>query len=888
MAEHFSDNEARSSVREKLNDNALELTDLSGLVVSVSNLISELIAKVNALEARINTKSYSTPTLNGVGGILATDEHVFTWTDSSPKTGRKYQLEVNGVLRPVVTSPTKENYVTNLPTDGSTISIVLYWWDDDDISNTLSVSGNYTAFTETATSDSQFYIPASNIVEGSYGRSAWEDGIGDLGYIFWESGGDSITSVSTVDGRRALGVRLDSSVSPSTRLGAGAVLPSTKTASLEQWVYFDKDFDWGGSNEGGKLGFGLAGGSRPAGGLTKQDGFTSRFMWRDNGSIYAYIYDASTSGYGDDYSLGFTAPRGSWFKLKMEVEMNSEAGVADGVLRAWVNGNLMLERDNMEWFGQGIPQIDSLLHFTFHGGDDGTWSPSRTNHVYFADIGWSLDESKEVNPPAVWVSPANGSTATSPNVRFEWSGESGYVYDLLIYSDEAETQKVVGTDGNVFDTNGIGTQTSYTFSNDPSDGGERYAVLYYWPDNSYNASERRTIKFQYTAYTNASAATNYVYGPGLGGFSLSNRHVDPGNTEVSDRDQFAISFKAPGTYINGVRLYHVYQDQDGYGHGDCGLVKYEIQTDNGGNPSGTVIGETKNIIAAPGKFNSSESAARAVYGSDPVWTHHGESGTALRSFRLIDTISNVTTTPGQIYHIVVKNTTPDPTTAMVSINSIRNSKQNYRNDTVGFDKSKEWRVKHLNGSTWFDNTASTNYGLIPVFEVTGSHTFGQSFYGVPSGNVVYHLSSSSSIREIFTPPENMTLTAVAVAAAAQSGGSITVKVKQGGSTLFTGTISGFPTAQDINNPTKNNDDVAFREVSMPSVSITSGSQVELELTSSSTFAIGFGADGSGGYFIGNSLTGNGFNEGTMQRNTGSGWSTLPGNACLSFAFKRSA
>ena len=229
-------------------------------------------------------------------------------------------------------------------------------------------------------------LPSSNVSEGQFDISDWRALVSPRPSIFWEPGGTDVATVETVDGLRALGCRLSPERSPSTRMGAGATLAAGQTYRTVQRCYFDPGFDWGGSNEGGKLGIGLGGGSRPAGGLTQQDGFTSRTMWRTGGSLYEYVYDANTSGYGTDISLGVTAPRGQWFEVAREITMNSSAGASDGTLKVWYNGSLKINQSNRKWWGTGTPQIDSLILFTFHGGNDSSWSPGRQNHVYLAEM----------------------------------------------------------------------------------------------------------------------------------------------------------------------------------------------------------------------------------------------------------------------------------------------------------------------------------------------------------------------------------------------------------------------------------------------------------------------------------------------------------------------
>ena len=117
------------------------------------------------------------------------------------------------------------------------------------------------------------------------------------------------------------------------------------------------------------------------------------------------------------------------------------------------------------------------------------------------------------------ISPASGYIATSPDVYFEWEDMSkpNAVYDLHVYKDAARTQKVIGTDGLVFDTNSIGTATSHTFYNDISDGNTRYGLLWQWPDATYTLEDRVEILFEYTAFRKEviSGGPDYDFVKGL-------------------------------------------------------------------------------------------------------------------------------------------------------------------------------------------------------------------------------------------------------------------------------------------------------------------------------------------------------------------------------------
>ena len=183
----------------------------------------------------------------------------------------------------------------------------------------------------------------------------------------------------------------------SERVVGRAELDASRTYNLTQSIYLQKGFDWGGQNEGGKLGFGLGGNTSPTGGDTRSDGFSARFMWRGNGDgsarlvVYAYTADRRQNPpYGDDYILqNFQVPVGEWFTVTLEVTANSTTERANGTLRAWVNDDLKLHRTGIHWQAEGPePVVDRLLYATFHGGNDVSWSPAEAVYARFATVCW--------------------------------------------------------------------------------------------------------------------------------------------------------------------------------------------------------------------------------------------------------------------------------------------------------------------------------------------------------------------------------------------------------------------------------------------------------------------------------------------------------------------
>lgn len=183
----------------------------------------------------------------------------------------------------------------------------------------------------------------------------------------------------------------------STQVSARGELAPATSYRLTQSFYLESGFDWGGKNEGGKLGFGLGGNTAPTGGMIDKDGFSARIMWRGQGdgsarfSFYIYSSDRSQNlPYGDDYIIeDYSIPIGEWVDVTMEVTTNSAISKFDGSFRVWINNQLKLDQRSIQWQAKGSkPAVDRLLYTTFHGGGDSTWSPATSVFVRTSSICW--------------------------------------------------------------------------------------------------------------------------------------------------------------------------------------------------------------------------------------------------------------------------------------------------------------------------------------------------------------------------------------------------------------------------------------------------------------------------------------------------------------------
>ena len=155
-------------------------------------------------------------------------------------------------------------------------------------------------------------------------------------------------------------------------------LSGNRTYTLTYQLKFDNGFDW---RLGGKLP-GLAGGSAPSGGGRPTDGkgFSTRYMWRQNGRlvVYAYYKD-QTNYYGDDWDVGVTFNAGQWYTLKQTVTVNT-GNNANGRVEVWVNGTKRMDKTGLRLMSQGNT-VNSVYFDTFMGGNDASWGPNHTQYL---------------------------------------------------------------------------------------------------------------------------------------------------------------------------------------------------------------------------------------------------------------------------------------------------------------------------------------------------------------------------------------------------------------------------------------------------------------------------------------------------------------------------
>ncbi|MCE2596873.1 hypothetical protein K6Y31_19025 [Motilimonas cestriensis] len=156
---------------------------------------------------------------------------------------------------------------------------------------------------------------------------------------------------------------------------------------LQYKVRFDDNFTW---VKGGKLP-GLAGwdsGQKPTGCVTNSllDGFSARFMWRENGHALSYQYSPVKQEYCGDYDSTYKFfKQGEWYTISTHVSLNN-IGQSDGTIVAYIDGKQVLSLVGLTLRTNENVKINKLLFETFFGGSSSDWAPATAQYSYFDDI----------------------------------------------------------------------------------------------------------------------------------------------------------------------------------------------------------------------------------------------------------------------------------------------------------------------------------------------------------------------------------------------------------------------------------------------------------------------------------------------------------------------
>ena len=352
----------------------------------------------------------------------------------------------------------------------------------------------------------------------------------------------------------------------------------------------------------------------------------------------------------------------------------------------------------------------------------------------------------------------------------------------------------------------------------------------------------------------------------------------PGDNLWWTADEVGYSFRGNGQTIGSLRQYLMFTSyESGYSRGDGGTVVYEIRPDAGGVPGNTVLATTGNLIG--NRLQLTEAQANAKYPGAHYLPYNETSTTQKYAFPRIPLDANYATSDGEKLWMTVRPTHSDTANHNISVNAIRNRHQ-WLTPVIDprFDASFDTRFKSLQNGVWVDESASANFGYMPVFDIidtNGNGIAGQRFYQNPAditeSDKSPNVGGSNRARQRIVVPSG-TLSLIAVCGGLNFGSApMTVTISQNGSTLYTGSLTGFPQLDQPSDAViAMHDQVRWSQLTGLSVSVSAGSiYLEVSAPSGTDYDITGSQNGSGRYFTG--IVGV---PGEISTNGGSSWTPL--------------
>jgi len=246
------------------------------------------------------------------------------------------------------------------------------------------------------------------------------------------------------------------------------------------------------------------------------------------------------------------------------------------------------------------------------------------------------------------------------------------------------------------------------------------------------------------------------YGTGMSADALNNTRVGgPWDCVVS------YGFKATHSgLLASVRPYVIWStNSEGYNGGNGGSLRFEIQTDNAGLPSGTVL------------------ASYTL--NDPM------SGS---NFPLIPL--SAVLTAGRVYHVVITNADADTRTNFVSVNALWKPEKPSPKQPRYADGDWFQLLKVGSGPWRAVEDGAESYTPIMELRYVDGFSEGVGYIEVWSESPK-SISGNQSVRETFKASRNVTASAVTVRVRRVSGsGALTVRLEtSGGSLIASGTVT---------------------------------------------------------------------------------------------------
>jgi len=223
-----------------------------------------------------------------------------------------------------------------------------------------------------------------------------------IGGSYWYEGNLDALSVKTIDGLKALEAEHVPTPNGNTQgteiifFGVDLIPDWPTRMTLAQCIYLPDGFDFAPrAGATAKLGFGIRSRALSTGAGASPEGFSSRSIYRLASGVPfwgGYTYSGTGTSFSDQMT-NVQVVTGEWIEFAQEIVMNSAYGVADGSLKIFIDGNLELAVNNINWIQQQrvgdpvVPSIAGLSFDSFHGGsNDPLYSPATTQYPSYGQV----------------------------------------------------------------------------------------------------------------------------------------------------------------------------------------------------------------------------------------------------------------------------------------------------------------------------------------------------------------------------------------------------------------------------------------------------------------------------------------------------------------------
>ncbi|MDX2290062.1 MAG: hypothetical protein NW217_14740 [Hyphomicrobiaceae bacterium] len=113
-----------------------------------------------------------------------------------------------------------------------------------------------------------------------------------------------------------------------------------------------------------------------------KSGLAARIAWRKDGAGAVFVQFPKATGANGIYqpATGFAFAPGRWVRVDQEVVLN-EPGAANGSLRVWFDGELVVDRKGIVWREDASLELSGVVADVSYGGSDRNWTAPKDGQI---------------------------------------------------------------------------------------------------------------------------------------------------------------------------------------------------------------------------------------------------------------------------------------------------------------------------------------------------------------------------------------------------------------------------------------------------------------------------------------------------------------------------